>query len=67
MSQLPPELANSRLFKLVCDQQLITSYIRSKLELLQYWKKGYDTNAPVLKNNRYLIFSAHVYYRSLLI
>jgi hypothetical protein len=67
MSPLPKELEESKLFQLVTDQQMIASYIHAKLEILQYWKHGYDTNVPVLMNDRFLIFNAHIYYRSLII
>jgi hypothetical protein len=48
-------------------QYLIASYIENKLQIVNFIKNGYDENKPVLVNNRFLHFTAHVYYRSIII
>lgn len=36
------------------DQFMILSVAKTKLDLLNYIKDGYDSNKPILKNNRFL-------------
>jgi hypothetical protein len=48
-------------------QYLIASYIENKLQIVNFIKTGYEENKPVLINNRFLHFTAHIYYRSIII
>jgi hypothetical protein len=53
--------------QLLGKQFLITSFLETKLQVLNYIKQGYDDNKPILMNNRFLHFTAHMYYRSIII
>ena len=48
-------------------QFLITSFIDQKIRIVNYIKPGYDDNKPVLINNTFLHFTAHIYYRSIIV
>ena len=48
-------------------QFLIAVYTEQKLQLVNYIKDGYDENKPILINNAFLHFTAHVYYRSIVV
>lgn len=48
-------------------QSMILSLIKEKLDIVNYIKDGYDKNAPVLMNSRFLHFTAHVYFRSIVV
>jgi len=58
---------NEELKNKLGKQYLIAAYIENKLQIVNYIKDGYDKNAPVLMNNKFLHFTAHVYYRSIVI
>src|SRR5688572_12345883 len=60
-------MVENELQKLIGKQFLITSYIESKLQIVNYIKEGYDSNRLVLINNSFLHFTAHTYYRSIII
>jgi len=47
-------------------QFLITSFIENRLQIVNYIKEGYDFDKPILMNNRFLHFTAHIYYRSII-
>jgi hypothetical protein len=53
--------------KLLGKQFLITAYIQPRLQIVNFIKDGYDSNIPVLMNNRFLHFTAHNYYRSIIV
>ncbi len=55
------------LHQLLGKQYLITSFIESRLEVVNYIMEGYNNNMPVLMNNRFLHFTAHKFYRSIII
>jgi hypothetical protein len=48
-------------------QFLITSFIENRLQIVNFIKEGYDLNKPILMNNRFLHFTAHIYYRSIIV
>lgn len=48
-------------------QYLIAAYIEPRLQLANFIKEGYDSNKPILMNNRFLHFTAHNYYRSIVL
>ncbi|MBL7732924.1 MAG: hypothetical protein JNM88_17255 [Chitinophagaceae bacterium] len=48
-------------------QYLIVAFIEQRLALVNYIKKGYDNNTPVLMTNRFLHFTAHGFYRSIIL
>lgn len=49
------------------DQFMILSVAKTKLDLLNYIKDGYDNNKPILKNNRFLHYVGLILYKSLII
>jgi len=53
--------------RLLGKQFLITAYIEPRLQIVNFIKDGYDNNVPVLMNNRFLHFTAHNYYRSIIV
>ncbi|QQL49258.1 hypothetical protein [Mucilaginibacter ginkgonis] len=60
-------MEKNELHALVGRQFIITGFIQQKLEIVNYIKEGYDNNAPVLMNNRFLHFTAHNLYRSIIV
>lgn len=52
---------------LLGKQYLITIYIAQRLQIINYILDGYNNNKPVLINNNFLHFTAHVYYRSVIV
>ena len=57
----------NKLQKLLGKQYLISGYIEKKLQIVNYIKQGYEDNVSILKSNRFLHFTAQVYYRSIII
>ena len=53
--------------KMLKKQFLIASYIEQKLQIVNFIKEGYDNNKPILINNSFLHFTAHIYYRSIIV
>lgn len=53
--------------KLLSEQFLITAFVEQKLQIVNYIKSGYDENEPILINNSFLHFTAHIYYRSVIV
>lgn len=53
--------------KLLDKQYLITSYIESRLQIVNFIVDGYNNNTSVLMDNRFLHFSAHIYYRNIIV
>lgn len=45
----------------------LLSFLNTKLEVFNYITTGYWTNKPVLKNNRFLIYVAHILQKALII
>lgn len=60
-------MEENELQKLLGKQFLIAAYIESKLQIVNYIKEGYDQNKPILINNRFLHFTAHSYYLSIIV
>lgn len=60
-------MIENRLQKVLGKQFLIAAYIETKLQIVNYIKEGYDSNKPILINNRFLHFTAHTYYRSIVV
>ena len=57
----------NELQKLLGKQFLIAGYIEPRLQILNFIMDGYNDNVPVLMNNRFLHFTAHNYYRSVIV
>lgn len=55
------------LTQLLRNQFFITDLIKERLEIVNFIKNGYDDNEPVLNNNRFLHFTAHNFYRSIIL
>ncbi len=53
--------------KLAAKQHLILSMVHQKLEIVNYIFNGWDTNQPVLINTRFLHYTAHIFYRTIII
>lgn len=53
--------------KLLSNQFLIFSFIKEKLEIVNFIRWGYDNDLPVLVNNKFLHSVAHIYYRSVIV
>jgi hypothetical protein len=60
-------MRENTLHKLLGKQYLITALIEPRVQIVNYIRNGYDKNAPVLMNNRFLHFTAHNYYRSVVV
>ena len=55
-------------FKTMLGKQfLITAFLEQKIQIVNYIKAGYDNDKPILINNRFLHFTAHIYYRSIIV
>ena len=61
------QLMESPVHKILGKQFLITSFADKKLQIVNFIKSGYDQNKPILTNNAFLHFTAHLYYRSVII
>ncbi len=57
----------NELQQLLGRQYLITAFIEPRLQIVNYIKNGYDDNVPLLMNNRFLHFTAHNYYRGIIV
>ncbi|KAA2240317.1 hypothetical protein F0L74_29595 [Chitinophaga agrisoli] len=55
------------LAELLGKQYLIAAYVEKKIQLVNYIKDGYDKDLPILINNRFLHFTAHINYRSVIV
>ena len=53
--------------RLISNQSLILSYIKDKLDIINFIMWGYNNNLPVLINNGFLHSATHVYYRSIIV
>ena len=60
-------MTKTPLNQLLSNQFLIFSFIKEKLEVVNFIRWGYDNNLPVLINNRFLHSVAHIYYRSVIV
>jgi hypothetical protein len=60
-------MRENTLHKLLDKQYLITTLIEPRVQIVNYIVNGYDNNVPVLMNNRFLHFTAHNYYRSVIV
>lgn len=60
-------MTENHLQKVLGKQFLIAAFIETKLQIVNYIKEGYDSNKPILINNRFLHFTAHTYYRSIVV
>ena len=48
-------------------QFLIVYFIEQKLQIVNFIKEGFDNNKPILIDNSFLHFTAHIYYRSIIV
>jgi hypothetical protein len=48
-------------------QYRITAFIEKKIQIVNYIKAGYDNDMPILINSKFLHFTAHIYYRSIIV
>lgn len=53
--------------KMLRKQFLIAFYIEQKLQIVNFIKDGYDDNKPILIDNSFFHFTAHIYYRSIIV
>ena len=67
MESIEQHRKENKLQKLLGKQFLITAYIESRLQLVNYIKEGYDDNLSILINSRFLHFTAHTFYRSVIV
>ena len=61
------DLQEDPVIKLAAKQHLILSLIHQKLEIVNYIFNGWDTNQPILINTRFLHYTAHIFYRTIII
>jgi hypothetical protein len=60
-------MSTTLLKTLLSNQNLILSYIKEKLEIVNFIFWGYENDIPILKNNSFLHFTVHIYYRSIIV
>jgi len=60
-------MKENSLRNLLGKQYLITAFIEPRIQIVNYIMDGYDNNVPILMNNRFLHFTAHNYYRSIIV
>jgi hypothetical protein len=60
-------MIKSPLANLLSNQSMILSFLKEKLEIVNFIVWGYKSNLPILINNRFLHSVSHVYYRSLIV
>lgn len=49
------------------NQYLVLASAGNKLDIVNYILEGYHSNLPVLINNKFLHYTAHIYFRSVVI
>ena len=53
--------------QLLSNQYLIFTFIKEKLEIVNFIRWGYDNDLPELIDNRFLHTVAHIFYRSIVV
>ena len=60
-------MEQNKLIQLARNQHLILSFIQEKLDIVNYILAGYENNEPIFMTNQFLHYTAHIYYRTIIV